>query len=136
MTDQQTGRCHCGAVHYRISGAVKGVVNCHCNSCRQRSGAAYSTYCVVAEGDFQVVQGEEQLSAYQVTELSRKHFCAACGTPLYNTSDRYPGLRMAYYGTLTDHAALVPVVNIYCESKLAWVDGVVGLKSYDRSRAG
>ncbi len=136
MTDQRSGRCHCGAVHYRISGAVKGVVNCHCNSCRQRNGAAYSTYCVVAEDDFRVVQGAEQLAAYQVTEISTKHFCAACGTPVYNTNGRYPGLRIAYYGTLTDHAGLAPAVNIYCESKLAWVDGIKGLKSFERSLAG
>ncbi len=135
MTDQRSGRCHCGAVHYRISGAVKAVVNCHCNSCRERSGAAYSTYCVMAEDDFQVTQGAEQSSTYQVTAGAKKHFCAACGTPLYNIVARYPGLRMAYYGTLTDHAALAPAVNIYCESKLAWVDGIAGLKSFDQSRA-
>lgn len=136
MSEQQSGGCHCGTVNYRITGTVKGVVNCHCNACRKMSGAAYSTYCVVAEDDFRLTKGAEQLAVYQVSENTRKHFCAACGTHVYNTNNRYPGLRMMPYGTLAGHANLAPAANIYCESKLAWVDGIAGLRNFERSRAG
>lgn len=133
MTEKLSGACHCGAVRYDISGPVRAVVNCHCDSCRKRSGAPYSTYCVVAQEDLEIVQGQESLATYRVAEGSEKRFCAKCGSPLYNMNKRYPGVYVVYYGTLSEPSGLVPAVNVYCESKLPWVDTISGLRSFEKA---
>ncbi len=133
MTKELLGACDCGAVHYKITGPVKLVVNCHCNSCRKRNGASYSTYCVVSQEDLDVVQGHESVETYEVEEIGKKQFCLKCGSPLYTINKRYPGLYMVHYGSLLEHGDLIPAFNIYCESKLPWVDAISRLKSFEKA---
>ena len=66
MSKALTGACGCGAVQYEISGPVKLVVNCHCNTCRNMNGAAYSTYGVIARDALTIQQGQESIATYQV----------------------------------------------------------------------
>ncbi|MHB8742165.1 MAG: GFA family protein [Sulfuricaulis sp.] len=130
MSQELSGACACGAVRYAITGPVKSVVNCHCQACRQRGGAAYSTYCVVPQDALKIIQGAENLSTYETTTPARKHFCARCGSPIYNFNGRYPGVYLVYYGSLSENANLVPAANIYCESKLPWVESISSIKSF------
>jgi hypothetical protein len=132
-TKELLGGCDCGAVHYKITGSVKLVVNCHCNACRKRNGASYSTYCVVSQDDLNIVQGMKNIATYEVSENGKKQFCSKCGSPLYTINKRYPGLYMVHYGTLLDHSGLAPAFNIYCESKLPWVNAISYLKSFEKA---
>jgi len=136
MSQEYTGGCDCGAVTYRITGPVRMAVNCHCSACRRRNGAAFSTYCVAPEEAFEIVRGEESLTSYAASEVGSKHFCSQCGTPVFNVNARYPGVCMVHYGTLAEHGQVGPRFNIFCESKLEWVDGVSALRSYQRERGG
>lgn len=133
MSKTLTGSCGCGAVQYEISGPVKLVVNCHCNTCRKMNGAAYSTYGVIARDALAIQQGQESIATYQVSENAQKQFCSICGSPLYNVGNRYPGLCMVHYGSLSGSHSLTPAFNIYCESKLPWVDGIASIKSFDQA---
>ncbi|HXH72165.1 MAG TPA: GFA family protein [Mariprofundaceae bacterium] len=130
MSGKLSGTCDCGAVRYEIEGPVKLVVNCHCHACRKRNGASFSTYCVVPQTSLTVMQGQERIGIYDSETIGRKHFCSQCGTPLYNLNNRYPDFYMVHYGTVSEHAGLAPRYNIYCESKLPWVDGVEKLRSF------
>lgn len=118
MPDHYCGSCYCGAIQYTVSMAIKRVSNCHCNMCRRMNGSAFSSYAIVRDSKF-AVQGETV--SYPVTENVDKHFCAKCGTPLYNSNKLYPGACMVFLGSLQDHRNLAPSFNIYCESRLAWV---------------
>lgn len=124
------GGCACGLVHYRIAAPVRSVVNCHCQGCRQRNGSAFSTYCVVAEDALRVVTGGDGIASYQLPDRGVKYFCRQCGSPLYSANVRYPGWRMVYLGSMAGAPELAPAVNVYCESKLAWVDAIANLKSF------
>ena len=132
MTRELFGTCDCGAVHYRITGPVRLVANCHCNSCRRRNGAPYSTYCVVSQADLQIVQGQDQLATYENPRGGKKQFCSRCGSPLYNLNPRYAGLAMVLYGSLADQSGLAPSVNVYCESKLPWVECIASLRNFEK----
>lgn len=132
MPKELQGACGCGAVRFRIDGPVRAVVNCHCNTCRQRNGAAYSTYCVVPQADLVITTGEDSVSTYEVDGRGRKQFCLRCGSPLFNDNIRYPGMYMIYFGTLRGAEDLAPTLNVYCESKLAWVDSLAGMKSFEQ----
>lgn len=116
------GGCRCGAVRYEAATRAPRLVNCHCGLCRSLNGAAFSSYAVVAAAGLSVVSGRESLAEYRVTETATKHFCARCGTPLFNTNPgRYPGAAMIYLGTLDQAGALHPSVDLYCADRLAWV---------------
>jgi len=131
MTNPLSGECSCGAVQYEIVGPVKLVVNCHCNSCRRRNGSAFSSYAVVAQDDLKILKGGDRIATYQVPEGAKKYFCSSCGSPLYNLNDRYPRVFMVLLGLLSDAGSLVPVANVYCETRLPWTTHLDGMKDFD-----
>ncbi len=120
--NQLAGSCNCGDIQYEVTGLVKKVLNCHCNLCRKMNGAAFSTYAVVLASDFNLLAG--QLKHHQVSENATKHFCGKCGTPVYNSNPKFAGLNILHIGSLDCVLDRVPEVNIYCDSKLAWLDAV------------
>lgn len=115
------GSCACGKVTYRCGEPVQ-VVNCHCTLCRAINGSAFSSY-VVVKTDAVELSGRDNLSTYMATGKATKHFCSDCGTPIFNANlASYPGVSMFYLGSVRDPAGYVPVINIFCRSKLDWVD--------------
>jgi hypothetical protein len=127
------GQCNCGAVRYTANGEVQTIVNCHCNMCRSINGAAFSTYVVVKLAELSVDPNDDNLSRYRPTDNATKYFCASCGTPIFNTNEKYPGAAMLHFGTLTSYSSLTPSANIFCTSKLHWVDSIGGAKSFDEA---
>ena len=96
------------------------------------SGGPFSVYVVVREKDFHLAAGET--SRYRATDRTTKHFCACCGTPVFNANPAtYKGLAMLYVGTTEDPKRYEPRMNIFCESKLAWVTPNAGSQLFSRS---
>jgi len=127
------GSCKCGNISYATGNPLQ-VVNCHCNLCRSINGSAFSSYVVTSLAEFKIEQGAHLLRGYAATDHSVKHFCVTCGTPLYNINPvRYPGLAMIYFGTLESHEKLSPGINIYCSSKMNWVDSLPSIHSFDEA---
>ena len=122
MADKYSASCCCGEVKFEIETARANVVNCHCTDCRGMTGAAFTTYFVVSAKRFVLAQGEDLLKSFSPKGEVARHFCGICGTPLFNTNPKYPGLRMVYYGTIDFAEAPVPTTNIFCRSKLPWVE--------------
>ncbi len=128
--NKRNGSCNCGATTYELTGDVKNIVNCHCDLCRKMNGGAFSTYAVVSEKSLNVQS--DSLSSHSVSENALKNFCANCGTPMFNSNKKYDGLRMVYLGSLDDTSDLVPAVNIYCESRLNWLNDLPEMTSLDQ----
>lgn len=126
-----SGSCLCGEVNYKLNSEILNVVNCHCNFCRSHSGTAFSTYAALPYTSFEITKGEDKLGSFQAGE-GKKHFCSVCGTPIFNLNNRYPGACMIYFGTLENAKVVAPMVNIWCESKLAWVDTVSSIPSREQ----
>ena len=38
IKNQITGSCACGKIRFRITGELRGVLNCHCDPCRHWTG--------------------------------------------------------------------------------------------------
>jgi len=87
------------------------------------NGSAFSSYVVIPHKTLSV-QGNEHIATYEVGPGARKHYCAQCGTPLFNVVTRYPGACMIYLGAIEPLPAGVPSLNVYCESMLSWVERV------------
>lgn len=125
-----TGSCHCGTTRYEVAGDVRNVVNCHCNMCRKMNGSAFSTYVIVADDDFKLKGGD--LRTQKVSEQAEKSFCGQCGTPIFNSHPKFAGLKILHLGSLDDLLNLAPAVNIYCESRLDWLDRLLDIKSFQQ----
>ena len=46
MPGERQGGCACGRVRYTVAGEPLRVGLCHCTSCRQESGSAFTAYAV------------------------------------------------------------------------------------------
>src|SRR5688572_6173704 len=53
VAEIHTGSCLCGAVRFKTSGTLRGVVYCHCSQCRKQSGHYYAAT-NVADTDLEV----------------------------------------------------------------------------------
>lgn len=125
------GNCSCRAVQYKISGDIKNIVNCHCSICRKLMGSAFATYVVVPENQHVITQGQEYIATYHLPETTaQKHFCKKCGSPLFNTNPgRYGSVKIVSFGTLEEGNGLSPLVNIYCENKVDWLEKLFDIKN-------
>ena len=132
MSDKITGSCLCSAVKYIVNGPIKAVANCHCNTCQKTTGSAFGTVAIIGENDFEIIEGQDSLATYQVSEKATKYFCRTCGTPIFNLHKKYLGNCMTQVGSLDDPSLVTPAINIFCESMMPWIKGIADLKCFDR----
>ncbi len=133
MSETMTGSCKCGAVRYRIAQPIQFAANCHCNMCKKLSGGPFSSVAVVDGEGFTVTGGEENLTAYQVSENARKNFCKTCGSVIYMLHQQLPGKYMVPIGSLDRPAEVTPAMNIHCENMLPWVREIMNRTNFDQS---
>jgi hypothetical protein len=133
MNMERSGSCGCGAIKYKITGPIKAVVNCHCSMCRKNNGAPFSSYCVVAQHDFDLVDGQESIATYEASGGVKKRGCSKCGSPLYQSHQRYPGMFMVHHGSLSDSVDVLPKFNVYCDNKLPWVENLFEIRNFAQS---
>lgn len=88
-----TGRCHCGALEFRVAELPTVAVRCNCSYCVRRGW--YTGYSSVEE--FELVKGAEALRSYRFAAgTTENFFCGECGihTHFYTTYTDPP--RYAY----------------------------------------
>jgi hypothetical protein len=76
------GRCVCGGITFAVHGALRDVINCHCERCRRFTGhhmAATSA----TRADVQVDDGEALLRWYFPVPEAGYGFCGRCGSSLF-----------------------------------------------------
>jgi hypothetical protein len=132
MADNFTGSCLCNAVKYIINGPIKAAANCHCNSCKKTTGSVFATVAIIDENNLEIIEGQDALTTYQVSEKAMKHFCSTCGTPIFNLHKKYPGHCMVAVGSLDEPSLVAPAINIFCESMMPWVKSIADLQCFEK----
>lgn len=80
-SEQHRGSCLCGAVRYRVAGALDPVVACHCTQCRRQTGHFLaSTNVAVAN---LAIEGEDSVRWFRSSEVAERGFCGTCGSVLF-----------------------------------------------------
>jgi len=121
MTEVFEGRCHCGAVQWQAQLPTTIVLNCHCNMCRQLSGADYSSWVVIKDAQFTLLQGADQLQSYQASTHFSKTFCRRCATPVSLVNlDKFPGHTYVARGTVSTDIDLPVNLQVYTDDKACW----------------
>ncbi len=106
------GQCLCGAVRFRLAGAKRDVVICHCGQCRRWHGhvGAYTRVPISAL----TVEDERSLTWYRSSERARRGFCHECGSSLFWERTGSDQVSVAA-GTLAAPTGLKTVLQIFAE---------------------
>jgi hypothetical protein len=99
------GGCLCGAIRYSVKSAPVRVTFCHCRFCQRATGSAYLVEPIFEKRAFELVAGEPKIYSHRSAgsgKIVDIHFCAACGTKLFLTFERFPGYAGLYGGTFDD----------------------------------
>jgi len=99
------GGCVCREIRYAVKSPPIRVTICHCKFCQRATGSAYLVEPIFTETDFELLSGTPTIYQ-QLSEGSGKtldvHFCQNCGTKLFNTFERFPGVVGVFGGTFDD----------------------------------
>jgi hypothetical protein len=113
------GGCFCGAVRYRIDGALGRATACHCSRCRKLFSSASSAYAEIPAGStFSWIRGEDELTTFAVAEGWRAAFCRICGSTLCGITDgKVHGVTL---GTVDGDPGVRIEAHTYVGSKAPW----------------
>jgi hypothetical protein len=114
-----TGGCQCGAVRFRVEGALGDASVCHCRMCQKASGGFYAPLVSGRGANLEWTRGEP--SKFRSSNHAARGFCSKCGTPL--TYEAPDGVALMI-GTFDDPEDLAPVIQWGIEAKLPYVDEV------------
>ena len=125
QVDAIVGGCQCGAVRYR-AGAIGRSSVCHCRMCQRAFGSFYAALVVVH--DLEWTHG--QPSYFASSNLSKRGFCSACGTPL-SLENFDDALTEIATGTLDDPERAPPTLQINHRYACSFTDGIGQLPEPD-----
>lgn len=118
MTNQShTGGCQCGAVRYRVDGALTQAHICHCRMCQKAAGNYFMPLANAQKDEFTVTRGE--IAWFRSSGPVRRGFCAKCGTPLIFETIGLDHLNVTL-GSLDDPAGFRPETQFGLEAKMPW----------------
>jgi hypothetical protein len=81
MMEIHTGSCLCGTVRFRTTGALRGIIYCHCSQCRKQSGHHYAATNV--PNNRLEISGTEDITWYAASSFAKRGFCKTCGSVLF-----------------------------------------------------
>ena len=113
------GGCLCGAVRYRVRGALRPVVMCHCTQCRRMTGH-FLAATAARHHDFELL-ADGELKWYAASAQARRGFCGRCGSTLFWQAHGRDYLSIAA-GSLDDTRGLTTACHIFVADKGHYYD--------------
>lgn len=117
-----TGGCQCGAVRFRVEGALGDASVCHCRMCQKAFGAFYAPLVSVRGANLTWTRGTP--ARFKSSNFVERGFCATCGTPL--TYEAPDGVALAV-GAFDRPETIAPIMQFGVEAKLPYADGIASL---------
>ncbi|MCB9994145.1 MAG: GFA family protein [Hyphomicrobiaceae bacterium] len=120
MTNK-TGHCHCGAVHFEVTGEPLRMAQCHCNACRRITGTGHNVQAFFRKSDV-VIHGMTSThdSVSDKGNTRTRHFCAVCGSRMFSENSAAPDAIGIAVGEFDDSSWFKPQVILYNAERPAW----------------
>ncbi len=116
--------CSCGRLSATCSGEPYRVSVCHCFACKRKTGSAFGFGAWFREND--VATGGRAMEFVRIGDDGGRitnSFCPNCGTTLFWTIDRLPGVVAVSAGAFADLSFPTPSVSVYHQSRrYPWVE--------------
>ena len=116
---EDSGRCLCGAVELRLSGAPISVTYCHCESCRRATGGPLAV--LVGYEAAQVSYPKEKPRSFASSPGKDRPFCPHCGSRVAFTDARLPGKIYFNVGLLDHPERFAPTCHALAAERLPWL---------------
>ena len=118
------GGCICEGVKYKVKGAPRRVVHCHCSQCRRSYASLVGTGATIEHEQIEIVNGKENLTTYEFSPTVRRQFCKICGCSILYYDDSFPEVVFYYPATLDDgkhpgHQAGTEH-HVFTDSRASW----------------
>lgn len=113
--------CACGQLTIACRGEPVRVSICHCESCQRRTGAPFGWQVRFPENE--VTPIGEAGRYRRIADSGRAldfRFCPTCGTTVWWTMDRDPGLVIVAGGAFADPTIPPPTVEVYASRRHEW----------------
>lgn len=107
------GGCHCGRVQCDITGPVRQVVECHCESCRRLTGSVWHAT-GARRADISIADDGGALIWYRSSEKVERGFCGHCGSTMFFRRDGADTLAITA-GTLDQPTGLKLMMRIFTD---------------------
>jgi hypothetical protein len=133
MQDRKGG-CLCGAVRYVLKDEPQGAAICHCLHCKKQSGSLFSFNLVISETDYEQ-RGKTTVfeDRGESGQLSYRHFCGSCGSPILTEDLTLPGKVLVKAGTLDSMEGLEsPHIEIFTDRAVKWLPPFAGTTRFSR----
>ncbi|MBK0020628.1 GFA family protein [Ochrobactrum sp. S46] len=124
-----SGGCQCGAVRFRVEGALGSASICHCRVCQKAFGNFYAPLVSVSEA--KLIWTRDEPKRFQSSNHVKRGFCAECGTPL--TYEAPDGVALSI-GAFDAPEEIEPTVQWGVEVKLPYVDDLAKLPGFETER--
>jgi hypothetical protein len=126
-----SGGCQCGKVKIDVTGEPMVAVNCHCLVCQRLSGSGHMFFLVYPAASV-TIKGEPSKFSYvaESGKMATRHFCPACGSQLYGTSEQMPGTYGISASCLEDTSAYRPRLTAFAKRLQAWDQLAEGIPSF------
>jgi hypothetical protein len=134
VTTMLTGGCRCGAIRYKADAAPLSETNCHCEDCRETTGAPFVAWLTVPASTFRFTQGAPV--QFQSSEHAARTFCGVCGTALTFRSTKFADEVDVTICSLDEPEKVRPKSHTWTRSQLSWIELADGLPTFDKSRSG
>lgn len=116
------GGCICGSLRYEIRGQPLIETMCHCTTCQNRTGSAFSMNLLVRRSDFVVTCGQPIRRGLATgSGGTNSHcFCSDCLVRTHTEPVAHPTLVYVRPGTLDKPDEFAPAMQIWTRSALSW----------------
>ncbi|MFB2551103.1 GFA family protein [Ensifer soli] len=122
----RTGGCQCGAVRFRLHGAIGRPSICHCRMCQKAFGGFFGPLVTAPKDGTEWTRGEP--AWFQSSINIERGFCKACGTPL---AYRHPGGLELSIGAFDDRSDLAPRIQVNFDRRNPWVTEIFDQPVHD-----
>jgi hypothetical protein len=128
--DLVDGQCFCGEIQFDLELPVFGIIYCHCNMCRQTSGADYSTWVRVLTNNFKITKGDDKLTEFIITDKTSSYFCKKCSSVIYTSDKDYSDSVGVLRGMIRGDVGQLPLKHFFYDHRAPWVDVQDGLPKF------
>ncbi|KAI9830534.1 MAG: hypothetical protein M1819_005492 [Sarea resinae] len=119
------GRCHCGQIEWtvKLPEGTESHILCHCDTCKQLGGGAYSLNQIVPQENLKITKGSPKTYTYYGASGKPVHcnFCPNCTSHIYH-HQAVMGPKIVVRTILLDSGkSFKPSAEIFGKARLPWV---------------
>lgn len=114
------GQCLCGTVRFSVAGSFGEVRYCHCSSCRQTTGTAFSANAKIPLDNWSITHGQGSIAEYEQVPGIFRAFCNKCGSPVYARLDADPKNIRVRLGGFEGDLDVNITGHVWLGSKASW----------------